>query len=105
MFKNLNSDIDTKAGHMRSGGVFIEAHLANLFKKKYEDEGFYSGEEEELTDEEHSEPAREKEGKDEELRRRESETSKTTQNIEVSTVILPIDLVLRNQSNPSHQSI
>jgi hypothetical protein len=58
MFKNSDSDNDTKAGHTRSGRVFREVHLANLFKKNYRDEGFYSGEEAHLIDEEHSESAR-----------------------------------------------
>jgi hypothetical protein len=105
MFKNSDNDNDTEAGHTRSGRVFREVHLANLFKKNYEEEGFYSGEEAELTYEEHSEPARAEEGKDGELRRREPETSETSQTIEVSTVILPIDSVLSNQSSPSHQSV
>jgi hypothetical protein len=90
---------------MCSGRVFIEVHLVNLFKQNYEDEGFYSGEEADLTDEEHSEPVGTEEGKAEELRRGEPETSETMQTIEVSIVIPPIDSVLNNHSNPSHQSI
>jgi hypothetical protein len=43
-------------GHTRSGRVFRGVHLENLFKKKYGEEGFYSGEEADMTDEEHSEP-------------------------------------------------
>jgi hypothetical protein len=35
-----------------------------LFKKNYGEEGFYSGEEVDLTDEEHSEPTRIEEGED-----------------------------------------
>jgi hypothetical protein len=58
MFKNSNSDSDTKAGHMRSGRVFRGVHLENLFKKHYGEEGFYSGEEVDLTDKEHLEPTR-----------------------------------------------
>jgi hypothetical protein len=54
MFKNSNNDNDKEAGHTRSGRVFREVHIANLFKKNYGDEGFYSGEETDLTDEEHS---------------------------------------------------
>jgi hypothetical protein len=54
MFKNSDSDINTEAGHTRSGRAFKEVHIVNLFKKKYEDEGFYSGEEADLTDEENS---------------------------------------------------
>jgi hypothetical protein len=71
MFINLDSDNDTEAGHTCNGKAFREIHLVNLFKQKYGDEGFYSGEEEYLTDEEHSEPAGTEEGKDEELRRDE----------------------------------
>jgi hypothetical protein len=55
MFKNSDSDSDTEAGHTCSGRVFREVHLANLFKKNYRDKGFYSGEEADPTDEEHSE--------------------------------------------------
>jgi hypothetical protein len=105
MFKNSDSDNDTEAGHTRSGRVFREVHLANLFKKNYGDEGFYSGEEADLTDEEHSEPAGTEEGKAKELHRGEPETSETVQTIEVSTIIPPVDsVVLSNQSNPNHQS-
>jgi hypothetical protein len=97
MFKNSNSDNDTEAGHTRSGRVFQEVHLANLFKQNYEKEGFYSGEEAELKDEEHSEPARAEEGKSEELHQGEPETLETVQTIKVSNVIPPVDLVvLRN---------
>jgi hypothetical protein len=53
MFKNSDNDKNTKARHTRSGRVFREVHLANLFKQKYGDEVFYSGEEADLTDEEH----------------------------------------------------
>jgi hypothetical protein len=56
-------------------------------------------------DEEHSEPVETEEGQAEELCPGEPENSETAQTIEVSIVILPVDLVLRNQSNPSHQSI
>jgi hypothetical protein len=48
-----------------------------LFKKKYGEEGFYSGEEVDITDEEHPEPTRTKEGEDEELRQSEPQTSGT----------------------------
>jgi hypothetical protein len=51
-----------------------------LFKKNYGEEGFYSGEEVDLTDEEHSEPTRTEEGEAEELRQSEPETSGTAQN-------------------------
>jgi hypothetical protein len=74
MFKNLDSDSDTKSGHTRNGRVFREVHIVNIFKKNYEEEGFYSGEEENLTDEEHSQPARIEKGKAEELHQEESET-------------------------------
>jgi hypothetical protein len=53
MFRNLDSDNDTKVGHTHSGKVFIGIHLENLFKKNYGGEGFYSGEEVDMTDEEH----------------------------------------------------
>jgi hypothetical protein len=43
---------------MRSGRVFREVPLVNLFKKNYGEEGFYSGEEVDLIDEEHSEVSR-----------------------------------------------
>jgi hypothetical protein len=106
MFRNSDSDNDTEAGHMHSGRAFREVHLANLFKKNYGDEGFYSGEEADLMDEEHSEPTRAEEGKVEEPHREEPETSGTAQTTEVSIIIPPVDSVaLRNQSNPSHQSI
>jgi hypothetical protein len=39
---------------MHNGRPFKEVPLANLFKKNYRDEGFYSGEETDLTDEEYS---------------------------------------------------
>jgi hypothetical protein len=58
----------------------------NLFKQNYEDEGFYSGEEENLTYTENLEPAREEEEKDEEPHRDELETSGTAQTAEVSTI-------------------
>jgi hypothetical protein len=61
-----------------------------LFKKNYEEEGFYSDEEVDLTDEEHSNPTRTKEGEAEELFQSEPETSRTSRNIEVSKINLPI---------------
>ena len=66
MFKNLDSDSDTEARHTHSGRALREFHLVNLFKKNYRDEGFHSGEEKDLMDEEHLEPAETEEGKDEE---------------------------------------
>jgi hypothetical protein len=105
MFKNSDSDNDTGAGHTRSGRVFREVHLVNLFKQNYGDEGFYSGEEADLTDEEHSEPAREEERKAEEPRRDEPKTSGTAQTTEVSTIIPPVvSTTLSNQNSQSHQS-
>jgi hypothetical protein len=53
MFKRLENDSDTKVGYTCSGRPFREDPLANLFKKNYEDKGFYSGEEAYLTDEEY----------------------------------------------------
>jgi hypothetical protein len=106
MFKNSGSDSDTDAGHTRSRRAFREVHLENLFMHNYRNEGFYSGEEENLIDEEHSKPIGIEEGKAEEPHREETKTSGTTQTIEVSTIILPIDSVeLSNQINPRHQSI
>ena len=52
MFKNLDRDNDTEDEHTRSGRAFREVPLVNLFKKTYGDEGFYSGEEADLIDEE-----------------------------------------------------
>jgi hypothetical protein len=58
---------------MHSGRTFREVPLMNLFESNNEplaqDEGFYSGEEEQLLNEEHSESARAEEGKTEEPRR------------------------------------
>jgi hypothetical protein len=77
MFKNLDSNSDTEAGHTRNGRVFRGVHLENLFKQNYGEEGFYSGEEVDLPDEECSELTREEEGEDEELHRDEPKTSST----------------------------
>jgi hypothetical protein len=99
MFKNLDIDSDTKVAHAHSGIPFIEVPLANLFKKNYGDEGFYSGEEADLINKEHSKSARTKEVQTEELLQGEPETLGTTPTIEVST-ITPIFLeALSNQSN------
>jgi hypothetical protein len=69
MFKNSDNHIDTKVGHTRSGRTFKEVPLVNLFEQNHEpptqEEGFYSGEEEELLNEEHSKSARAEEGKNE----------------------------------------
>jgi hypothetical protein len=88
-----------------NGRAFKEVHLANLFKQNYGDEGFYSGEEENLTDEENSKSARAEEGKVEEPRREEPETSGTTSTIKVSTIIPHVvSATLSNQCSQSHQS-
>jgi hypothetical protein len=106
MFNNLDNDNNIEVGHTHSGRAFREVHLAKLFKKNYGDEGFYSGEEVDLTDEDHSEPTGIEEGKVEEPRWEEPETSGTAQTTELSIIIPPFDSVaLRNQSNPSHQSV
>jgi hypothetical protein len=106
MFKNSDSDIDTEVGHTCSGRVLREFHLENMFKKNYGDEGFYRGEEADLTYKENLEPTRSEEGKDEEPRRDEPETSGTVQTIEVSTIIPPVhSTTLSNQSHQSIQSI
>jgi hypothetical protein len=77
-----------------------------MFKENYRDEGFYRGEEVDLTDEEHSEPTKTEEGRDEELRWDEPETSGIAQTSEVSTIIPPVvSVVLSNQGNQSHQSV
>jgi hypothetical protein len=109
MFKNSDSDSDTEVGHTHSGRTFREVPLVNLFEQSHEplaqDEGFYSGEEEELLNEEHSESVRAEEGKTEEPRREESETSGTALTVEVSTITPPIVLAaLSNQSSQSYQS-
>jgi hypothetical protein len=80
--------------------VFKEVPLANLFKQNYGNEGFYSGEETYLMDEEHSESVGPEEGKAEEPHREEPEASGTVHTIEVSTITPPVDsTTLSNQSN------
>jgi hypothetical protein len=58
MFKNSDNNNDIEVGHMHSVRSFREVPLVNLFKQVHDplaqDEGFYSGEEEELLNEEHS---------------------------------------------------
>ena len=93
MFKNSNSDNDTEDGYTRNGRVFREVHLANLFKKNYKEEGFCNGEEADLMDEEHLEPAGTGEWQAEEIRQREPKNLETAQTIEVSTIILLVDSV------------
>jgi hypothetical protein len=52
MFKNSDNDNETKDGHTRSGRIFKEVPLVNLFEQDHKpllpEEGFYNGEEEEL---------------------------------------------------------
>jgi hypothetical protein len=67
LFKNSDNDSDIEAGLMHSGRPFREVPLVNLFKQNYRDEGFYSGKEAELSDEERSESARTEEVGTEEL--------------------------------------
>jgi hypothetical protein len=74
-------------------------------KKPTQEEGFYSGEEEELMNEEHSGFTRAEEEKTEEPRWEESETSRTTQTIEVSAITPHVvSTTLSNQSNLSYQN-
>ncbi len=65
MFRRSDNDSDTKVGYTRSGRLFRENPLTNLFNKSYkplpQDEGFYSGEEAKNLDEEYSEFAKEEE--------------------------------------------
>jgi hypothetical protein len=102
MFNNSDSDNDTYDGHTHSGRSFREVPLANLFKKKYGDKGFYSGEEEYLIDEEQAKSARIEEVGSEELHQGEIETSCTVHTFEVSTITPPV--VLEASSNQSSQS-
>jgi hypothetical protein len=75
MFNNSNNNINIEVGHTCRGIIFREVPLLNLFEKSHEplaqDEEFYSGEEEELLNEEHSGAARAEEGKTEEPHREE----------------------------------
>jgi hypothetical protein len=70
MFKNSDRDSDAEVGHTCSGRTFRDFPLVNLFEQSHEalawDKGFYSGEEEELLNEEHSEFARAEDEKTEE---------------------------------------
>jgi hypothetical protein len=68
MFKNSNSDSDTEIRQTCNRITFREVPLVNLFKKIHEptkEEGFYSGEEEKLFNDEHSDYARAEEEKTE----------------------------------------
>jgi hypothetical protein len=94
---------------MRSGRNFREVPLVNLFEPNQEplaqEKWFYSGEQEELLNEEHSESTRVEKGKNEEPRREESETSGTALIVKVSTITPPVFLAASsNQSSQSSQS-
>jgi hypothetical protein len=102
MFKNLDNGSDTEAGLMRSGRPFREVPLVNLFKQNYGDEGFYSGEEAYLTDEEYSKFARTEEVQIGKLRQGEPKTLGTASIVEVSNITPPV--VLESLSNQSKQS-
>jgi hypothetical protein len=105
MFKILESDSDTEARHTCSGKVFRGVHLENLFKKNYGEEGFYSGEEVDLTNKEHSDPTRTEEGEAEELLQSEPETLGNAWTTEVSNINIPIvSTVLSSQNSQNHQS-
>jgi hypothetical protein len=99
MFRNSDCNNDIEARHMCSGRVFRGVHLENLFKQNYGEEGFYSGEEVDLTDEEHSEPTETEEWEAEELRQGEPETSGTTQITEVSNINPPIVSISPSSQN------
>jgi hypothetical protein len=90
MFKNLDNDNDTEVGHTRSGRFFRGVHLENLFKKKYEEEIFYSGEEADMIDKEHSEPMGPEEEAAEEIPQNKQETSGTVQDTKVSNINPPV---------------
>jgi hypothetical protein len=75
MFKNSDNENDIEVGHMCSGRTFREVPLVNLFEKNHEplaqEEGFYSGEEEEVMNEEHLESTKAEKGNIEEPCREE----------------------------------
>lgn len=82
----------------------------NLFEQSHEplarDEGFYSGEEEELLNKEHSWSTRAEDEKIEEPHREETKTSIIAPTVEVSTITpLVVLAALSNQSSQSYQSI
>lgn len=109
MFKNSDNDNNTEIRHTCNGRIFREVPLVKLFEQDHEpplqEEGFYNGEEEELLNEEHSDFTREEEENTEEPLREESETSGTTQTVEVSNITPPVvSTALSNQSNLSYQS-
>jgi hypothetical protein len=103
MFKISDSDNNTETEYTCSGVLFRGVHLGNLFKKNYGEEGFYSGEEVYLTDEEHPWPTRTKEGEVEELRQSELEISGTTQTTGVSNINPPIvPTIISSQNSQNH---
>jgi hypothetical protein len=109
MFKNSDSENDTEVGHMRDGRTFREVPLANFLEQYHEpilqEEGFYSGEEEGILNEEHSRSVGPREEKTEEHHREETETSKIVSNVEVSSITTPVvSTTLSNQSNLSYQN-
>jgi hypothetical protein len=109
IFKNSDSDSDTEIEHTNSGRTFREFPLANLFEHDHEsllpEEGFYSGEEEELLSKEHSGSIGLREENIEEPCRENPDTLVTTQIVEVSTITHSVvSTILSNQSNLSYQS-
>jgi hypothetical protein len=109
VFNHSESDSDTEVGHTRSGRTFREVPLVNLFEKTHkpllQNKGFYSGEEEDLLNEKHSESARADKGKTEEPCREEPKNLGTAPIAEVSTTTPHVVLaVLSSQSNQSSQS-
>jgi hypothetical protein len=81
MFKNSDSDNNTTIRHTCNGRIFREVPLVNLFEKDQEyllqEEGFYSGEEEELLNEEKSGSIGPREEENEEPRWEQPKTSGT----------------------------
>jgi hypothetical protein len=77
-----------------------------LLKHNFREEGFYSGQEVYLTDEDHPETTRTEEGEAEVLRQSEPETSGTTRTIEVSNINPPIvSTIPSSQNSQNHQSL
>jgi hypothetical protein len=106
MFKNSDSDSDIEDGHVHNGRVFRGVHLENMFKKNYEKEGFYNGEEADLTDEERAEPSRPEEGATEELHQDKTKKLGTVQVVEISIINPPIvSTTLGNQIHQSPESV
>jgi hypothetical protein len=97
MFKNSDNENNTEVGHTRSGRTFREVPLVNLFEQSHkptQEEGLYSGEEEELLNEEHSESTRAEEEKTKEPYWEDLETSGTAHTIEVSAIRPPVVLTI-----------